>query len=312
MSLVSSITKIWICAIALHELRYIDEWIQYHKLLGFDHIRLYDNSVDFELRNYSHLYHNFVHVTHYPGERPQMKAYADCAHAGAGYKKNSKMYKSKKWAAFIDIDEFIVLKHHTTIGNLLDDYVKDDVGCIGINWVLFGSSMRMNYSTEPVLKRFIYRSNQTHHTLKSICHMASVVRFSSPHWAILNDNTKLKYDMGGQVYDTHSSKVAYEYPAALYHYHTKSFEEYELKIQRGRATKTSTHERAHYNLSFYWHMRDINDREDLTAWNDFQNRMTIVKNISLPVVEIKKSLLKACNDNGHCNIAHAAMKLNHK
>jgi hypothetical protein len=33
-----------ICAIALDEELYIDEWIRYHLLLGFNHIYVYDNS----------------------------------------------------------------------------------------------------------------------------------------------------------------------------------------------------------------------------------------------------------------------------
>jgi hypothetical protein len=40
-----------ICAIALHEEPYIDEWIQYHIALGFSHIYLYDNSNDHILKN---------------------------------------------------------------------------------------------------------------------------------------------------------------------------------------------------------------------------------------------------------------------
>ena len=40
-----------ICAIALHEEPYIDEWIQYHLALGFSHIYLYDNSNDHILKN---------------------------------------------------------------------------------------------------------------------------------------------------------------------------------------------------------------------------------------------------------------------
>jgi acyl-CoA dehydrogenase len=40
-----------ICAIALNEERYIDEWIQYNLFLGFSHIYIYDNSSNNVLKN---------------------------------------------------------------------------------------------------------------------------------------------------------------------------------------------------------------------------------------------------------------------
>jgi hypothetical protein len=217
--------------------------------------------------------------------------------------------KSDKWAAFLDIDEFIVLKNYTTIGNLLEDHVKQNVACLGMNWVLFGSSHKKYYSNEPVLKRFTYRSNQTHHTLKSICHMASIKLFSSPHWPQLLSASLKKLDMGGREYSMHFSKNAYESPAVIYHYHTKSYEEYKAKIARGRATKTSDHSRAHYDLKHYWALRDINDYEDHTSWNDFKNRLKIVGDISLPVDQIKTILMKSCHGNRHCNIARVAQEM---
>jgi hypothetical protein len=63
------------------------------------------------------------------GASPQRAAYQDFV----------ERYKYKvTWTAFIDIDEFINLKKHSSIGEFLSDYPKAQG--VGINWRVFGSS----------------------------------------------------------------------------------------------------------------------------------------------------------------------------
>lgn len=93
-----SVTDAVICVIALNEEKYIDEWIKYHLALGFSHIYIYDNSENYSLKNKSSRY---VTVIHFPGHTKQLEAYDLFIIT----------YKNKhKWAAFIDCDEFIILK----------------------------------------------------------------------------------------------------------------------------------------------------------------------------------------------------------
>ena len=68
-----------ICAIALHEERYIDEWIQYHLALGFSHIYLYDNSNDHILKNKNS---DKITIIHFPGKVKQMEAYQQSRESG--------------------------------------------------------------------------------------------------------------------------------------------------------------------------------------------------------------------------------------
>jgi hypothetical protein len=195
----SLIGKIFICAIVLHELLYIDEWIQYHKLLGFDGVLIYDNSDNYELENLPEKYPNFVNVTHFPGHLQQNAAYGHCAYTGKAFQH----YEGKEnWAAFIDIDEFIVLKNYTTIRDLLDDYncIANDVGCIGLNWRFFGSSHNSNYSNEPVLKRFTRCQWRVDRFTKAICQLSLIKDFnSSVHYPDFNNQTIRRYDMGRYV-----------------------------------------------------------------------------------------------------------------
>src|SRR6185437_4283619 len=100
--------NISICAIALDEESYLDEWIDYHHKLGFNHIYLYDNSPDHKLKD---LNGTQVQVIHYPGSVKQMAAFNDCL-------KNAQKKDTSEWIAFLDIDEFIILKKHAHIAHL--------------------------------------------------------------------------------------------------------------------------------------------------------------------------------------------------
>ena len=67
-----------ICAIALNEERYIDEWIKYNLLLGFTHIYIYDNSANNILKDKKS---DRVTIIPFPGITKQLEAYdffADC------------------------------------------------------------------------------------------------------------------------------------------------------------------------------------------------------------------------------------------
>jgi len=133
-----------ICAIALEEDLYIDEWIKYHLALGFAHIYIYDNGETLQDKKSDR-----VTIIPFPGQTKQLEAYRIFA----------LQYKYKHmWCAFIDIDEFIVLKNN--IMNFLNQY-KDCAG-IGLNWLMFGTSNKKEYSAEPVTSRFRYCSHNIH------------------------------------------------------------------------------------------------------------------------------------------------------
>lgn len=209
-----------ICAIALNEDRYIDEWIQYHLKLGFYHIFIYDNSDNYVLRNRKS---ERVSVIHYPGKTKQLEVYQVFV----------LNYRLKfKWAAFIDIDEFIVLKKHKSIMELLNAY--QDCDALALNWIMFGTSHETTYRNEPVTKRFQRCSREVHYHFKSICQLLHIQNYLSPHLATLSPN---RYTM-----DTQRNKInSYEHYngptdiACIHHYYTKSEQEFREKLERGRA-----------------------------------------------------------------------------
>ena len=208
-----------ICAIALNETRYIDEWIKYNILLGFSHIYIHDNSYNNILKNKES---DKVTIIHYPGIAKQLEAYNIFI---LQYK------KLHRWCAFIDCDEFIILKKHDNINELINDY--NNCASIALNWLMFGTSNEKEYRDEPVTKRFRYCSNKLDIHIKSIAKLSDIDNYISPHFPQLkngyNFDTNRNVIIGPFNYNGDAT-IAY-----IHHYYTKSEQEFREKIERGCA-----------------------------------------------------------------------------
>ena len=227
-----------ICAIQKGGLRYLDEWVQYHiNAMGFDSIHLYDNSEEFELQGWhqalSQNLQQKIHIRHLPGPKRQNKAYTHCAHQIQSDKKHS-------WIAFIDIDEFIVLRNpikYPYIGDLLQS-LPPDYGGLAMNWVSIHLNNQTYYQDLPVTLRFPNRSQDALNPhIKTIARTQFLRKVSNPHfvdysffrWWIHTHDTR-----GNQVDGPFNPALA-EDDIALFHYQTKSLEEYKERCFRGRA-----------------------------------------------------------------------------
>ncbi len=208
-----------VCAIALNEELYIDEWIDYHLALGFEQICIYDNSKDNSLKSKNR---DKVTIIHFPGTTKQLEAYNHFIRTN----------KTRcKWGAFIDIDEFIILKKHNNINDFLNNY--DDNDCIGLNWKMFGTSNNTTYINEPVTKRFQMCSEQINKHIKCISKLNKIENFYNPHFPSL---------INGIIKDTNNNTISGPYNndgsdniACIHHYYTKSEEEFKAKLERGRS-----------------------------------------------------------------------------
>jgi len=213
-----------ICAIALDEEPYIDEWIHYHLKLGFSHIYVYDNSDKNTLQNKTS---SQVSIIHFPGKKRHLEAYDSFIVQHA---------HQHKWGAFIDIDEFIVLKKHKTIMEFLQAY--DSCESIALNWIMFGTSHETVYKNEPVLSRFQLCSVDINPHIKCISQLRAIKLYISSHYPQLRE---------GNIYDPNRTIVSgppYHQGsvdiACIHHYYTKSEEEFRKKILRGTSDEHPT------------------------------------------------------------------------
>jgi hypothetical protein len=250
--------KAILCAIALDENIYLDEWIQYHLKLGFDKIVIYDNSEDNEARYFENLYKDRVQIIHFPGGGfIQLKAYSH-------FLQTVRQSFEYEWGAFIDIDEFIVLKKHKSIIDFLIDHCRQ--GSLGLNWIIFGSSGEKHYRAEPVLKRFIRRSKYINHHIKSLFCIYDVdTNVPNSHYVnVINGNQHDCHDniFKGPYNMLHPSDDI----ACIHHYFSKSWEEYQQKNNRGEINRIST--KPKYDKKCF-DRHDQNDIVDTSAWDFF-------------------------------------------
>lgn len=216
-----------ICAVALDEEKYIDEWVDYNLAIGFQGLYIYDNGKNNVLKKWQlQRKDNRIKVIHHPSqEAPQFSAYNNCARKA--------MKDGFYWAAFFDVDEYLVLKKHEYVAGFLKEYCLN--GSVGVNWKVFGTANHSLYQPIPVLKRFqYYTPNSTiNEHIKSIVRLRDFNRTKHPHYTILKKGFKNK-NTNGQIIKGPYMDPVYDV-AALHHYRTKSREEYIQKTVRGRA-----------------------------------------------------------------------------
>jgi len=225
--------KVGLCCIAKDEEPYIDEWVDYHLALGFNKIIVYDNSDLEELSQWGKEKGPNVEVVPLAGVAKQIEAYRDCA--------LKLLHQNEfKWAAFFDVDEFLILKQHHYVGSLLERYLKE--GALGINWRVFGTSGRLVYSPAPVTKRFLFRfkdNSVTNRHVKSIINLEDInLNATVPircHYPELYSG-KSQFDTNGHTFVGAFNNNGPTDVAVIHHYHRKSAKEFLKKRMRGRAT----------------------------------------------------------------------------
>lgn len=134
------IYELSICAMFQNEAPFLQEWIEYHLMLGVDHFYLYNNSSSDNYKEVlaPYLDANIVELKDWPSPtnldwtKYQKAAYNDCMDL---------CKNQTNWLAMIDIDEYIVPHHTDSLKTFLEPYNKmESVAGVVINWQMFGTS----------------------------------------------------------------------------------------------------------------------------------------------------------------------------
>jgi len=215
---------------------YMQEWIDYHLAMKFDAIYIYDDSPTFEWRRWhentrNHSLYQRVNMIHLnrTDKVSQKELFRACVDLS-----------DHDYYAFIDIDEFLVLppsSPYQDIRGVLQDYLVPYGGALTVNWMFVGTSDKAVYSPLPVTKRFQFRSNETHHTIKTIIKKADYAGHRNPHAVRVREGktihtTKFK---GANLTRTaqRSRATDKDKPSTvllLYHYRFTSTKEYFHKL----------------------------------------------------------------------------------
>lgn len=231
--------KTLLCAIGRLENKYIKEWVEYYKNLGFTNIVLYDNNYGeeeyFEDVISEYIENGFVILKNYRNQQVcQTKAYNEC------YKEYGDLYD---WIAFFDCDEFLTLKKQDNIEKYLSALYFRRYDMIHINWMCYGDNNFINFEDKPILERFttpIQYDTKVAYDFPENNHIKSIIRgglrsvnFVGNSHTPNNNNIKCCNNRGIACngispFEKYNFDEAY-----IRHFSTKTIEEYCNKLKRG-------------------------------------------------------------------------------
>jgi hypothetical protein len=217
------------CAIYLNEASYLEEWIEFHRLVGVEKFFLYDHlstdNHDEVLKPY--VDEGTVVVKEWPDEPGQPSAFHDCL---------AKHREEARWIAFIDLDEFLFSPTLAPLPQILADY-EEHPGVV-VNWALFGPS---GHETKPpglVLENYNLRARDDvrfHQEVKSVVDPRRAVRVCNginPHCFEYTDGASAVDELFRPL-DRHprstTDTVSFD-RLRLNHYFVKSREQWNAKL----------------------------------------------------------------------------------
>lgn len=225
-----------ICAIFKDESLSLEEWIEYHRLIGVEHFYLYNNnSTDKSVEILEpYIEDGIVTLIDWSFPPPsQTAAYND-------FKR--KFWDETQWVAFIDLDEYICLKRATNIKQWIKRY--NNYPSIVVYWKNFGSSGIITHDSKRLITEqyflawdkyndigkpfFNTRFKSVETTLKTIHSLPAVVRIFGVKFIIPPIN-EFKYFVRFK-----GNRVGWfinvdDFTIQINHYVTKSYYEFFVK-----------------------------------------------------------------------------------
>jgi hypothetical protein len=222
------LTTISVCAIFRDEAPYLLEWLAFHKVVGVEHFVLYDNNSrdGGRARIERSRLADSVTVLNWPDEPGQLSAYH---HFSMHYAQHF------NWAAFIDIDEFMLPVETDRLQELLRRYAQ--FSAVLLNWMTFGPSGHNDRPPGLVIENYTRRvpaEAEPNRHVKSLVRTASLLDVGpTPHvFAILGPSCNAR---GERIEPIAVQPAVCANVLVLNHYFTKSKEDWSFKVRRGRA-----------------------------------------------------------------------------
>jgi hypothetical protein len=219
-----------VVAIVKGEEPFIDEWLAYHRIIGVEHFYLYDNDPSLPLRGLLARHRDYVTVIdwageheHLPGGNKQTKAYT-----------NSLGRVRQTWVAFIDGDEFIALKRHTSLPEFLAEF--EDAGAVYLSWHLFGPNGHMRNPEGLITASLTRRRRAPGRIGKSIVRTKAIHSVMSAHQCELRPG--YAYVDANKRRRSASPYEGLTDVACINHYLCRSFESWMSRLERGEAAFT--------------------------------------------------------------------------
>lgn len=217
-----------VTAIVKNEALYFEEWINFHRAIGVEHFFILnnaseDNSVEV-LTPY--INHGIVTLLHWPLKGGQIDGYNFVLRS---------LGHLARWMAFIDLDEFIVLKQDESLPDFLARF--PDADQILIPWRNFGYSGHRTRPEGWVIENFTMAENIPAGGFPDR-HSKAIVRVEAATQAtahFMHTCDKRTVNERGEIVPERELIEAPSYDLVqINHYWTKSYEEFEAKLRRGQ------------------------------------------------------------------------------
>ena len=139
-----------IYSIFKNEAKYIQEWVEYHRMVGVEHFYLCNNdsSDDYLDKLKYYIDNDIVTLFDFPGKGVQDAA----ANKGLELCKNE-----TRWLAVVDLDEFIIPNEYVTIQDCINSILQrynektrvyggsiNNVAGIQMSWLYYGTSFHID------------------------------------------------------------------------------------------------------------------------------------------------------------------------
>jgi hypothetical protein len=242
-------------AIYYNEAHYLREWIEFHKLVGFERFYLYNNFSTDHHREVLAPYIADGTVVHreWPVEPAQMAGYRDIL---------DRAREETFWLAMFDIDEFLFSPTGERVSDVLRRDFEQFPG-VGVNEITFGTSGHLTRPPGLAIESFVRRceiDKPRNRIIKSIVQPAQVADLGSdPHYFRYLEKRRAVTENREPIRGSLTESVSVGL-LRINHYMTRSQEERAIKnagpdvLRGGRRDLPKAAERD----------RMLNDEEDTT------------------------------------------------
>lgn len=208
------------------------EFCAFHLVCGVERIHIYDNDSRVPISQTLHRYvsDGRVVVRQASGRGIQMRVYAEAT---------SSLRGRARFVALIDTDEFLVLRRGTDLRQTIESYDWNGVGAHQVGWRIFGSGGHVvrpaglticNYTMATPLDWGVENLHTKAIVMPDRC---SGVAASNPHYMRLLPGFRSVSEDGMTMQGAFAARHCSE-SIQLNHYVTRSREDFEEKIRKGR------------------------------------------------------------------------------
>jgi hypothetical protein len=163
--------KLAVCAVFQNENFFMQEWLEFHKLMGVEHFYLYDNnSTDNSLEILKpYIESGIVDLFEWPVETNNEHEYLHLLQLPV-YNHALQIAKHEaSWIAFIDLDEFLFPVVHQDLITFLQDH-QQRAG-LAVNWQLYGTSWLETVESDKLITESLLLKAPTDHNRNQIVKM---------------------------------------------------------------------------------------------------------------------------------------------